>query len=301
VSTIPQTPHEGWNAFNARKQKEGEDKKYTPTPEPDDNQPECSNLTSEEERLFENARQAVAKIKRTFETWMVIARGVEAARNRADRLKGKKVFERILTQQGIDGVLGKTPATVKSTATRLLKILAHEKEVMAWRGKLSDCERTQWASPTAVYRRCPVFQYQAERDGEKKAKTPKPSPAERIKELEVANAHLQEELSATIARYDASEPKPGKVKGLLDFYSAWKDLIDTVLWDTQALTPKERLEALEKLEDDVHNAKRRAEDELAFEAAEAPAPEPSPEPAALAEAAVKGEANTAGALGMTMH
>jgi hypothetical protein len=34
---------------------------------------------------------------------MVIARGVEAARNRADRLKGKKVFERILTQQGIDG------------------------------------------------------------------------------------------------------------------------------------------------------------------------------------------------------
>jgi len=53
----------------------------------------------------------------------------------------------------------------------------------------------------------------------------------------------------------------------------------------------ERLEALGKLEDDICNAKRRAEDELAFEAAEAPAPEPSPEPAALAEAAVKGEAN----------
>ena len=58
----------------------------------------------------------------------------------------------------------------------------------------------------------------------------------------------------------------------------------------------ERLEALGKLEDDIRNAKRRAEDELAFEAAEAPAPEP----AASAEAAVKGEANPAGALGMTM-
>jgi hypothetical protein len=39
------------------------------------------------------------------------------------------------------------------------------------------------------------------------------------------------------------------------------------------------------------NAKRRAEDELAFKAAEAPAPEPSPEPAAPAEAAVTGEAS----------
>ena len=290
--TIHQTPHEGGNAF--KKQKEGEDKKYTPTPEPDDNQPECSNLTSEEERLFENARQEVAKVKKTFEAWMVIARGVEAARKRADRFQGKKVFERILTQQGIDEVLGNKPATVKSTATRLLKILEHETEVSAWRSKLSGWERVQWASPTAVYKHCPVFQYQAERDGEEKAKIPKPSPAERIKELEVANAHLQEELSATIARYDAPEPKPGKVKGLMAFYNAWKDAwkpIDTVLWDTQALTPMERLEALEKLEDDIRNAKRRAEDELAFEAAEAPAPEPSPEPTALAEAAVKGEAN----------
>ncbi len=295
--TIHQTPHEGENAF--KKQKEGEDKKYAPAPEPDDNQPECSNLTSEEERLFENARHAVAKIKKTFDAWMVIARGVEAARKRADRFKGKKVFERILTQQGIDEVLGNTPATVKSTATRLLKILEHEAEVIAWRSKLSAWERMQWASPTAVYKHCPVFQYQAERDGEEKAKIPKPSPAERIKELEVANAHLQEELSATIARYDAPEPKPGKVKGLTAFYSAWKDAwkpIAMVLWDTQALTPKERLEAMGKLEDDIRNAKRRAEDELAFEAAEAPAPEP----AAPAEAAVKGEANPAGALGMTM-
>ena len=49
----------------------------------------------------------------------------------------------------------------------------------------------------------------------------------------------------------------------------------------------ERLEALKKLEDDIRKAKRRAEDELAFEAAETPAPKP----AAPAEAAVKGEAS----------
>jgi len=301
VSTIHQTSHEGWNACDARKQKEREDKKCTPTRGSDDNQPECSNLTSEEERLFENARQAVAQIKKTFEAWIVIGRGVEAARKRADRFKGKKkVFERILAQQGIDEVLGNTPATVKSTATRLLKILEHETEVMAWRSKLSAGKRMQWASPTAVYKHCPVF-HQA--DNKEKAKIPKPSPAARIKELEAENAHLQEELSATKARYDAPEPKPGKVKGLMAFCNAWKDAwnrIDTVLRDTQALTPKERLEALGKLEDDIRNAKRRAKDELDFEAAEAPAPEPSPDPAALAEAAVKGEANPAGALGMTM-
>ena len=78
------------------------------------------------------------KVKTTFEAWMVIARGVEAARKRADHFKGKKVFERILAQQGIGEVLGNNPATVKSTATRLLKILKHETEVIAWRSKLSD-------------------------------------------------------------------------------------------------------------------------------------------------------------------
>jgi hypothetical protein len=88
------------------------------------------------------------------------------------------------------------------------------------RAVLSDWERMRWASPAAVYKHCPVFQYQAERDGEKKAKIPKPSSAERVKELEVENAHLQEELSATNARYDASKPKPGKVKGLMAFYNA---------------------------------------------------------------------------------
>jgi hypothetical protein len=161
----------------------------------------------------------------------------------------------------------------------------------------------QWASPTAVYKHCPVFQYQAERDGEKKAKIPKPSPAERIKELEVAIAHLQEELSATIARYDTSEPRPGKVKGLMAFYNAWKDarkLIDTVLWDTQALTPMERLEALEKLEDDIRNAKRRAKDELAFEAGGSAGTRALARARGTSRSGGEGRGEPAPALGITM-
>ena len=116
MSITQPTPPDGWNAFQAKKGQ---------APPPDDNQPdECRNLTSEERQIFDNARAAVDVIKKTFETWMVIARGVEAARKRADTFKDrKKSFERILEAQGLSAVLGKTPSSVHSTSVRLLKIL----------------------------------------------------------------------------------------------------------------------------------------------------------------------------------
>jgi hypothetical protein len=200
MSTIPHQS-EGWDAFNARKQKERKEETRIETPQ-DDNQPESRNLTIEEIRIFENARLAVDTIKKTFETWMVIARGVMAARERADRLGGKQAFERILEQQGIRAALGNTTASVKSTATNLLRILENLPEVESWRKELGTWEQVHWSSPTSVYKHCPLFQRQAELDGAKKEKARKPSPSERIKELEAANAHLQEEN----ARHDGEPP-----------------------------------------------------------------------------------------------
>ena len=77
-------------------------------PPPDDNEPEIGAIIIEEDRLIADARKAGVEIQKTtqktFEAWITLARGVRAARNRADRIKGKKVLEHILAQEGLPGV-----------------------------------------------------------------------------------------------------------------------------------------------------------------------------------------------------
>ena len=240
-------------------------------PPPDDNEPEIGAIIAEEDRLIADARKAGVEIQKTtqktFEAWITLALGVRAARNRADRIKGKKVFEHILAREGLAKFLGNTPGSIKSTATRLLKILEHEAEVMLWRAGLSDYERMQWSSPASVCSRCPALQFKGE-PGEEKAETEKkPTPTERVKELEADNAFLREEL----ARYDASERKsvklrrPGKVKGVQGFLDAWKPLREA-LKDTP---PEERRKVLTRLQDEI-----REEIAGLTEPAETPAPAP---------------------------
>lgn len=214
---------------------------------------------------------------------MTFALGVRAARNRADRLKGKKVFEHILAQERLDKVLGITPASIKSTASRLLKILEHEAEVMLWRAGLSDYERMQWSSPASVCSRCPALKFKGE-PGEEKAETEKkPTPTERIRALEADNAHLREEL----ARYDTSEPaqKPDKrgkaAKGAKGFLEAWKPLRE-VLKD---VPPKERLKALTKVQNDILAEIKG----LTEETTETPAPAPKQKRARRKKADIEAE------------
>ena len=118
----------------------------------------------------------------------------------------KEEFLAILTRQGISVALGLTASSIRSTAQRLLKITENELEVRAWHNGLSEAEKIAWASPTAIYKWCPVFQRKAELDGAKE-KDRKPTPTERIKELEAQNAHLQDELASTIAR-QSTLPEP---------------------------------------------------------------------------------------------
>jgi hypothetical protein len=117
-----------------------------------DNDPESRNLDAEEMAIFDAARAAVTLLKKTFDTWVVIGRAVVAARTRADRLGGGKTFRRILEQQGLAAVV--PPAT----ATRLEAIMAKLVEVESWRAKtLTENQRFQWASPSAVFKHCPAF------------------------------------------------------------------------------------------------------------------------------------------------
>jgi hypothetical protein len=122
------------------------------------NAPESINFSMEDHQIFEAARVAVASLSKTFELWMTVARGVELARAKADRIGRRNAFQRILEQQGLAAVLGKEWPAQKSTASKLLMILKRLPEVTVWRETLDQHYRIAWAAPTTIYKHCPLFQ-----------------------------------------------------------------------------------------------------------------------------------------------
>src|SRR5215831_7525084 len=93
------------------------------------NAPESEALTLDDITLFENGRQQVNVLRRTFDSWAIIGRCVVRAREIADRRRGGKTFMRLLDQQGITPALGRSPKTM---ASKLEKIMKHYAAVVAW-------------------------------------------------------------------------------------------------------------------------------------------------------------------------
>jgi hypothetical protein len=122
---------------------------------PSHNTPGIPELTTEENRDVEKAKAALASIRKTFEFWIDIARGLDALRQKADKLPGFKAgyaFAQLREREGLgESVLDKT------RVSKLGKILANLPAIEAWRGELTEKERTEWASPEAVCNRFPEF------------------------------------------------------------------------------------------------------------------------------------------------
>jgi hypothetical protein len=115
------------------------------------NSPESEALTSADVVVFDNARQAVDTLKKTFQTWVVIGEAVVRARDIADRRGGGKTFMRLIEQQGLGRIINKT------TASTLLRIMDELPGITAWRKTLTEKQQIDWAAPTTILKRCPVF------------------------------------------------------------------------------------------------------------------------------------------------
>ena len=63
-----------------------------------------------------------------------------------------------------------------ATATRLLQIMEHLPEVSAWHASLNDQQQVAWASPSAVFKHCPVFA-----NSKTAAQKTKPTPLEKAR------------------------------------------------------------------------------------------------------------------------
>jgi hypothetical protein len=159
------------------------------------NYPDLPSLSHEEITYVEAAREALVTIKRTFEFWMVIARGLRALKDKAERIGGRFTFDRLREREGLGGRNKQGKEVLNKTrVSRLLAILEHVAEVEDWRAKkLTDKQRFDWASPEAIWRHCPVFA-NPKPEGEDK-----PSP---YAQLKAANVDLQERVHELEQRED---------------------------------------------------------------------------------------------------
>ena len=156
------------------------------------NAPESEALGLGDIEVFEAARSAVALLKKTFDTWVMIGRAVARARTIANERGGGKTFMRLIEQQGLAKIVD------KATASRLERIMDNLWEVTKWHEGLTERQKIDWSAPTTVIKRCPVFT--------------KPKPAKEtlspMPQLKQANIVLQEENHQLKQREDGDRWKP---------------------------------------------------------------------------------------------
>jgi hypothetical protein len=112
--------------------------------------PESGNLSQDEIVDVEAGLTAMRSLHKTFDLWVAVGRAVVTLRGKADRMGGRQTFRRLLDQQGFGDL-------DKATATRLLQILDRLAEVIPWHESLPAKQRREWASPSTVFKHCPVF------------------------------------------------------------------------------------------------------------------------------------------------
>jgi hypothetical protein len=121
-------------------------------PPPTHNTPGLPALTEQERVYVEGAREALASLRKTFDFWVAIGRGLKALHDKAVGLGGKKTYDRLRAREG----LGREVIN-KTRSSRLLAIIDNLTEVGRWRDGLTESERFKWASPEAVHVHCPLF------------------------------------------------------------------------------------------------------------------------------------------------
>jgi hypothetical protein len=167
--------------------------------QPHHNQPESGALSSYELATIEAGRTAMQSLQKTFDLWITVGRAVKTLREKADRMGGRLTFQRLMRQQelpmdGTDRVLD--PGTV----TRLIRIIDNLADVTRWHEQLPIKQKREYASPSAVFKHCPLFA--PRRDGNRK-----PSPYAAMK---ATNIELQEQVAKLEAREDGDTFKPSE-------------------------------------------------------------------------------------------
>jgi len=137
--------------------------------------------TPDERRILHAAHVASIALRRTFDHWVTVGRGLQLLRQRADQIGTRNAFNDLRDQHRLGDKHFR-----KEVVSRLLKVMDNLEAVETWRTTLTEKQRVEWASPDTIVRRCPVFNKPKPATAEAK-----PSP---YAKLQQANAELQIEL-----------------------------------------------------------------------------------------------------------
>jgi hypothetical protein len=140
-----------------------------------------TETTPDEHRVLQDAHEALITLRRSFDNWVTVGRGLQLLRQKADQIGTRNAFNDLRDQHRLGD-----KHLRKEAVSRLLKVMDNLQAVLAWRATLTEKQRVDWASPDTIVRRCPIFK------GPKTATAQaKPSP---YSKLQQANAELQIEL-----------------------------------------------------------------------------------------------------------
>jgi hypothetical protein len=137
-------------------------------------------ITPDERRVLQAAHVALIALRRTFDHWVTVGRGLQLLRQKADQIGTRNAFNDLRDQHRLGDTYFR-----KEVVSRVLKVMDNLEAVQAWRAGLTEKQRVEWASPDTIVRRCPIF------SKPKTAAEAKPSP---YAKLQQANAELQIEL-----------------------------------------------------------------------------------------------------------
>jgi hypothetical protein len=108
--------------------------------------------TPDERRVLNAAHLASIALRRTFDQWVKVGRGLQLLRQKADQIGTRNAFNDLRDQHRLGDKHFR-----KEVVSRLLKVIDNLEAVEAWRATLTEKQRLEWASPDTLVRRCPVF------------------------------------------------------------------------------------------------------------------------------------------------
>jgi hypothetical protein len=133
--------------------------------------------SQDERRILDAAHEALTSLKRTFENWRTMGRGLQLLREKADCIGGRDTFDDLREQAG----LGEKQGLKRSVASKLLRVMGELDAVEKWRATLTAQQKLEWSSPSAILKHCPVFNRLTAASGE-----PKRSPYAKLQQAHAA-------------------------------------------------------------------------------------------------------------------
>ena len=149
--------------------------------------------TPDEHRVLQDAHVALISLRRNFDNWVTVGRGLQLLRQKADQIGTRNAFNDLRDQHRLGD-----KHLRKEAVSRLLKVMDNLQAVLAWRATLTEKQRVDWASPDTIVRRCPIFNKPKTATAEAR-----PSPYAKLAQ---ANTELQIELHELKQRAAHGDP-----------------------------------------------------------------------------------------------